>query len=193
MGRKYEDKLDEAITVMFKASMYLNNLFNFSLFAENEKDKEKTIKEIIKIQKRCYRMIEKYNLNDYRGGTYKCYPGGSVDTYNPHSDKQKVLDMIDYFFVNRGYDNAKEFTKVVSPLVHEHEIGYSLGLNDYVCQIEPKRYYNADCWQEMLKQGVSDKNILDAHNPLSQSKIDIINHRYSHNAQAESKPNENAF
>ena len=192
MGRKYEDNLEEAITVMYNVSLYLNELFNISLIAENEKDKEKTIKEILKIQKRCYKMIGKYNLNDYRGGTYQCYPGGTVDTYNPHSDKQKVLDMINYFFVNRDYISAKEFTSIVSPLVHEHEVGHSFGLNDYVCQVEPKRYYNADCWQEMLKQGVTDKNILDAHIPLSQAKIDEINNRYS-NTHTENKSDEKAL
>lgn len=179
MGRKYEDKLDEATKIIFKVSQHLNNLFNFSLVTDSKKDKLKTIKEILKIQKRCYKMIEKYNLNDYKGGTYRCYPGGTVDTYKPHSDKQNVLDMIDYFFVNNGYINAKEFTKTVSPLLHTHEFGESLSMDDYVCNIEPKKFYNADCWQEFLKQGLIDTNILDAHIPLSQEKINKINNQYS--------------
>lgn len=193
MGMRYEDKLNKLTSIMFKVSLQLNNLFNFSILTENKKDKEKAIKEIKKIQKRCYKMIEQHHLNDYTGGTHTCCPGGSLDTYKPHTDKQNVLDMINYFFVNKGYANAKEFTKIVSPLVHEHEFGYSLGLNDYICNIEPKRFYNADCWQEFIRQGLKDISILNAQIPLSQDKINQINNQYSQALHTESNFYENSL
>lgn len=159
---RYEEKLDNITRIMFKVSLYLNNMFNFSLLAESKKDKEKTIKEIIKVQKRSYRMIEKCKLHN--------------DT--PYADKQNVLNMIDYFFVNRGYLNAKEFIKAISSLVHSRESN------------ELKKFYNSDCWQEFLKQGLTDTSILDARKPLTQEKINAINNQYSKASQLNNNSNE---
>ena len=174
MERRYEEKLDNITIIMFKVSLYLNNMFNFSLLAESKKDKEKTIKEIIKVQKRSYKMIEKYKLHN--------------DT--PYADKQNVLDMIDYFFVNRGYSSAKEFIKVISPLVHKQKSGNSLNLDDNISSISSKKFYESNCWQEFLKQGLTDISVLDARKPLTQEKINAINNQYSKASQLNNNSNE---
>lgn len=179
MANKYESKLEKISRIMFKISQYLSEMFELSLSIDSKKCREQTVKYIKKTQNRAYKMIDKYKLNDNKGGSHQYHLDGSIDIYNPHTDKQNVLDMIDYFYLNRNYENAKEFTKIVSPLLHEHETIHYLSLNDYICNIEPKKFYNADCWQEFLKQGSIDKEIFDVNIPLSQEKINEINNKYS--------------
>ena len=51
MGIRYEDNLNKLTSIMFKVSLQLNDIFNFSILAENKKDKEKAIIEIKKFRK----------------------------------------------------------------------------------------------------------------------------------------------
>ena len=98
MTLNYLKKLDKIRDEMFNISLGLKEMFDFAMDCHDKQAVEKTIKEIKKIQKKCYKVIDRKRLNDNHGGTYRCYPGGDVDVYKPHTDRQNVVDIIDYFF-----------------------------------------------------------------------------------------------
>ena len=110
MFKGYFEKLKETRKEMFEISLGMKDMFDHAIACEDEKVVDEIIKDIKKIQKKCYRIIDRRHLNDYHGGTYRCYPGGEVDVYRPHTDKQNIVDYIDYFFINT-VSSADEFNE----------------------------------------------------------------------------------
>lgn len=177
MVKNYYDRREKLKEEMFMVSIGLKDLFDYAINCDDKKDVENIIKSIKKIQKKSYKIIEKSQLSDYHGGTYACYPGGGIDTYQSQTDKQDVLDLIDYFFINTC-SSADEFNKNISPKLHDHEHGESYGLFDYSVDKEPKKFYDAKCWEQILRRKAIDLVSLADNGQLSQEEIDEINQEY---------------
>ena len=176
MFKGYFEKLKETRKEMFEISLGMKDMFDHAIACEDEKVVDEIIKDIKKIQKKCYRIIDKKHINDYHGGTYRCYPGGEVDVYRPHTDKQNIVDYIDYFFINT-VSSADEFNEKFSPQLHEHEYGESSGLYDYVVDKSPKNFYDANCWEQILRKQAKELIATDGKG-LTQEKIEEINQEY---------------
>lgn len=173
----YITKLENVRNEMFEISLELKRMFDEAFDSKSKRTVNKTIKTIKKLQEKCYKFIDRKKLNDYHGGSHKCYPGGCVETYRFHTDRQNVRDFIDYFFIN-DCSNSEEFNKKYSCKLHPYEYGESYGPFCYNSHKYPKEFYDANCWEEILLR--KDKDLLNLINvpSLTQERINEINQEY---------------
>lgn len=182
----YKSKLTKTRMEIFEISLELKRMFDQAMKSDDEKFIKNVIKTIKKIQKKSYTVINRKKLNDYHGGTHRCYPGGEVDCYRPHTDKQNIIDFIDYFFIN-NCSTPDEFNKKYSYKLHEHEEGMSFGIADYSCTKYPKQFFNANCWENILKNKAKELlNLIDEPD-LDQNMINKINSEYGAKEKFEDK------
>lgn len=180
-----EKKYNQSKNKIFEVSKFMQKLFEDAMNCTDYTKKVKTIHAIEKLQKKCYKYVNSRKLNDNVHGSHCCYPGGSVDVYRPNTHKQNVVDMIDYFFINKGFSSANDFIENSCEKLHIQESGYSTGYNEYHIETTPKRFYDASCWKNfVLNNGIS-YDILDINKDLSQSKIDEINKNYAQDENLE--------
>lgn len=173
----YDSKLNKVRKQMFDISKKLKQMFDSAFDLCDEKFIAKTIETIKNLQKKCYKIIDRKNLHDNHGGTYKCYPGGGLDVFNPHTDKQNIIDMIDYFFIN-DCESPEEFNKKYSKKLHSHEFGESYGFNEYSVESLPKEFYESNCWEQILLR--KDRDLINqSRNAFSQKQISEINKDFS--------------
>ena len=173
-----DERYEKTKQEMFGVSVYLKKLFDKALNEQDIKIKNKLVSKIQKSQAKCYKYIQKQKLNDNKGGTRQCYPGGRVDTYRPHTHHQNVVDMIDYFFVN-DFNSPNDFLRRACPKFHYHESGYSTDIDSYFIDTQPKLFYSASCWEKFVYEGKDALKYLDVNKFYSSEELFEINQKYS--------------